>query len=191
MSANKQGSTRGERQSKKHITPEKIENGRACPTIEVQAHNAHIDFYKRYQKKQANNAIKAFDLIQWQLDDMHKVLNPRNMGKTAVEYVNNPDFDQSKPVSASNPFFIQQVVAAFQPDKYRPNQVKDMAKEVLSVNDEHIKQLQQQEKEERVLQRKAELAAKDSDNITPEKEVFSTESLLDMSDWEADESVAN
>jgi len=182
MSANKQGSTVKERQGKKHIVPEKIPNGRACPPIEVQAHNAHVDFYKRYQKKQAQNASKAFDLLQWQLDDMHKVLNPKNKGKTTTEWVENPDFDQSKKdTPTKNPFFIEQTVAAYQPWKYKPNQVKDVAKEVLSVNDDHIKQLQAMEKEEQRLEAQARRDALKAGEVVEEVvEVADTSSLISL-----------
>lgn len=173
------------------IVPEKIKIDNGCPTMEIQSINLHIDQWVRTQKKLAKLTDKASDILSWQLVDMHECLNPKNIGKVKTVKVENPKFDQSKPISEDNPFFLEEYEHAFNPMKYKENTISTVANSFLKNTEQRIREMAEQEKELRKLEREAKKTLEEVAKAHGSEETFSTESLLDMSDWEADDAKPN
>ena len=165
------------------IVPEKIKIDNGCPTMEIQSINLHIDQWVRTQKKLAKLTDKASDILSWQLVDMHECLNPKNIGKVKTVKVENPKFDQSKPISEENPYFLEEYEHAFT--------VSTVANSFLKNTEQRIREIAEQEKELRKLERESKKTLEEIAKATGSEETFSTESLLDMSDWESEDATPN
>lgn len=162
------------------LVPEKIkfENGR--PTLAEESVNVHIDAFTRSQKVMGKETKKAVDILSWQLDEIHKSLNPNNLGKIRVLLVENPDFDKTKEISDENPFLVEQYQHMFDPTRYKDNIVNTVAQSYLKNNEQRIRELQEQEKEIKKMQKEAnaaleELAEAESNASNNKQPLFSFE----------------
>ena len=101
---------------------------------------------------------KAAEILAWQLDEIHKSLNPKNNGTIRVIMTENPDFDKTKEISDENPFLIEQYQHMFDPTRYKDNIVNTVAQSYLKNNEQRIRELQEQEKEIKKMQQEANQA---------------------------------
>lgn len=155
------------KKEKQYQIPDKIKiDGAGAPIKEIQIHNGHTQLYTDHLKAMVKGGRMVGDIINWRLADMHKCMNPDNIGKVETVPVENPDFDQSQPVSKSNPFFIPQVVAKFNPDKYKDAIVESTITRVTKVNQDYIKQAMDYEREKARLEKElqARIKANEEDN---------------------------
>ena len=162
------------------LVPEKIkfENGR--PTLAEESVNAHIDAFTRTQKNMGKDTKKAADILAWQLDEIHKSLNPKNIGKIRVMLVENPDFDKTKEISDENPFLVEEYEHMFNPSKFKENSITTTAQLFLKNNEQRIRELQEQEKEIKKMQKEAnaaleELAEADKNSSSNKQPLFTFE----------------
>lgn len=100
----------------------------ARPTLEEEAVRNHQKASTRLQNSMAKNVGKAGDIITWLLEDIHKSVNPRNIGKKD-----------------------QQGNEVYQPQKYKENTQISVAKEFISNNKEFIKAQEDLAKAEKAL----------------------------------------
>lgn len=132
----------------------KRESG-GCPTLAEQVDRRHEEAFIRIQKRQAASVKKAGDILEWQLDDMHKSMNPNNKGKVEQDIIENPAYDTTQPLSEDNMRFLLVEVVVYDPFKYKENTVTAVVKAYLDNNKQYIKELRELEK----LQLKAEAGA--------------------------------
>lgn len=170
-------------------SPIPIENGR--PSTATEAINNHINAWNKSQKNMAKDVDKAVDLLKWLLHDCHKVMNPKNKGKAEKVWVENPKFDFSQPEGEGNPFLIEEYQHAYQPDKYKENTIISISSSVLKNNEQRIRELAEYEKYLKKEAREAKKALAEGGGTPQEEDSFSTESLLDMSDWETEDATPN
>lgn len=156
----------------------KIENGR--PTMGEESVNIHIDAFTRAQKAMGKDTKKAVDILAWQLEEIHKSLNPANIGKIRIMLVENPDFDKTKEISDENPFLVEEYEHMFNPTRYKENTIQASAAIYLKNNEQRIRELQEQEKEIKKMQKEAnaaleELAEAESNASNNKQPLFSFE----------------
>ncbi len=173
------------------LAPEVIPIANGRPETEIEAINTHITQYNKSQKNMAKDVDKACSLMKWILDSAYKSMNPKNMGKVEQVWVENPKFDFSKPEGEDNPFLVQQYEHMYQPDKHKENSVISIAQSVLKNNEQRIRELAEYEKYLKKEAREAKKALAEGGGTTQEEDSFSTESLLDMSDWETEDATPN
>lgn len=162
------------------LVPAKIPNGNRRPTLEEESVNVHIDAFTRTQKNMGKDTKKAAEILAWQLDEIHKSLNPKNNGTIRVILVENPDFDKTKEISDDNPFLIEQYQHLFDPTRFKENSVNSVSQAYLKNNEQRIRELQEQEKEIKKMQQEAnktldELAAKSGDCDKESQPLFTFE----------------
>ncbi len=141
--------------------PEKIVNEGGCPPAQVSVHNGHINTYIDVQKQAHKRAKKASDIVGWMLDDMHRCNNPRHKGKVEEVFVENPDFDQSKPVSDENPFYIKNVRGVYEPTRYKENTVTTFVNNALKGNSDFVKDISEKQERQRQERREEEKLARE------------------------------
>ena len=155
----------------------KIENGR--PTMGEESVNIHIDAFTRAQKAMGKDTKKAVDILAWQLEEIHNSLNPKNIGKIRVMLVENPDFDKTKEISDENPFLVEEYEHMFNPSKFKENSITTTAQLFLKNNEQRIRELQEQEKEIKKMQKEANAAleelAEAESNASNKQPLFSFE----------------
>lgn len=133
------------------IFPEGIVHEGGCPTLEQMAINHNRNEYIANQRSLSKLTKKAREIRNVMLDDMHKVMNPKNVGKVERVYVKNPDFDPTKPMTSTNerptfgdnPFFIQEIQAVYNPTKYNATTITTTINSVLKLNEELVKEFKQ------------------------------------------------
>lgn len=162
------------------LVPAKIPNGNRRPTLEEESVNVHIDAFTRTQKNMGKDTKKAAEILAWQLDEIHKSLNPKNIGTIRIMMVENPDFDKTKEISDDNPFLVEQYQHLFDPTRYKENTIASTSQMFLKNNEQRIRELQEQEKEIKKMQKEAnqaleELAAAQGDSAKNEQPLFSFE----------------
>ena len=94
--------------------------------------------------------------------------------------VENPDFDKTKEISDDNPFLVEQYQHLFDPTRYKENTIATTSQMFLKNNEQRIRELQEQEKEIKKMQKEAnqaleELAAAQGDSAKNEQPLFSFE----------------
>ena len=155
----------------------KIENGR--PTMGEESVNIHIDAFTRAQKAMGKDTKKAVDILAWQLEEIHNSLNPKNIGKIRVMLVENPDFDKTKEISDENPFLVEEYEHMFNPSKFKEDSITTTAQLFLKNNEQRIRELQEQEKEIKKMQKEANAAleelAEAESNASNKQPLFSFE----------------
>lgn len=162
------------------LVPAKIPNGNRRPTLEEESVNVHIDAFTRTQKNMGKDTKKAAEILAWQLDEIHKSLNPKNIGTIRIMMVENPDFDKTKEISDENPFLVEEYQHLFDPTRYKENTIASTSSLFLKNNEQRIRELQEQEKEIKKMQKEAnqaleELAAAQGDSDSKNQPLFSFE----------------
>lgn len=169
--------------------PIPISNGR--PSTATEATNNHINAWNKSQKNMAKDVDKAVDLLRWILLSAHESMNPKNKGKVEEVWVENPKFDYSKPEGEDNPFLLKEYQHKYQPDKHKENSILSVSQTVLKNNEQRIRELAEYEKYLKKEAREAKKALAEGGGTPQEEDSFSTESLLDMSDWETEDAKPN
>lgn len=137
------------------INPDKITDnnpfGGGAPTLEERAEKVHWDAAKRIQTSMGKGTKKAEDILRWRLEQIHKSMDPKNKRKTEEVWVKNPKFDQSKPDSKDNPFYIKQTEGVYDPDRFKENTITSTVTQYMTNHKEEIKRLREAEKELKAL----------------------------------------
>ena len=162
------------------LVPSKIPNGNRRPTLEEESVNVHIDAFTRTQKNMGKDTKKAAEILAWQLDEIHKSLNPKNNGTIRVILVENPNFDKTKKISDENPFLVEEYQHLFDPTRFKENTIQVSAQNYLKNNEQRIRELQEQEKEIKKMQQEAnqaldELAAAQNNSNKEAQPLFTFE----------------
>ena len=180
--------------------PEGVKNAGGSPELTVQAINWNRDEYVRNSKSLAKLVSKARDIKTWMIDDMHKALNPKNVGQLEVTLTENPNFDPSKkatgsksdPCSGSNPFFIRTYQHKFNPSKYNTTTVINTVNSLMKDNGDFMKELKAvSEKYERECrEREDELRQARIDAGAASKDIVNLESVISL-DFDEDDMTVN
>lgn len=140
------------------LVPEKIKVLNGAPTLSEQTTNLHIDAFTRTQKSMAKDTKLAAEVLQNQLHAIHESLDPKNIGKIKVTWIENPDFDKSKGISDDNPFLVEHYTHMFDPTRFKDNIISTTASFFIKNNEQRIRELQEQEKEIKKMQKEANAA---------------------------------
>ena len=164
------------------IDPNKVTDsnpfGGGAPTLEERAEKVHWEAAKRIQTSMGKGTKKAEDILRWRLEQIHESMNPKNKGKTEEVLVKNPKFDQSKPNSDENPFYITVTEGKYDPDRFKENTITSTVTQYMTNHKEEIKRLREAEKELQALQQEKKDAADFSQSVINQDE--DTTTFLDL-----------
>jgi len=183
--------TKEERRDATSIFPQKIKIVNGCPTKEVKAVNDVVDTFVKISRKQSKRAEQAMEVNDWLFQGIHDSLNPKNIGVVEQYWVENPDFDKSKPESDENPFLVADYRHKYDPQRYKENTISAAVQTNLKGYEDLLKKIQTVEKESRIQLAKdnREMMEQKSSEVIPEEEEYT--SLISLDFDESDNTVIN
>lgn len=173
------------RKGKQHLVPSKGKPINGCPTREQRLHNENIDAKVKILQKAPKNALKAMQIKNFLLDDIFDSVNPKNKGVAEAVYVDNPDFDPSKPPhDETNPMLLLQYRHKYDPQRYKENTILTITDHALKDNAEYYKAAQENEKEMRKKIAEAEKKSADEGGKSERVDVEVSNAPLISLEWD-------
>lgn len=170
------------RKGKQHLVPSKGKPINGAPTREQRMHNENIDAKVKILQKAPKNAIKAMQIQDFLLGDIFDSLNPKNKGIVEEVYVENPDFDPSKPpCDETNPVLVMQYRHKYDPQRYKEPTIMKVTENAMKDNDNYYKAAQENEKE---MRKKIAMAKKENGEVEKEGDKVEDNEPLISLDWE-------